>query len=192
MPLNLYSDNDSDFTKNVFWGSTSGYFYYYEKDEEGKNKRKFIKKEFKACFDFHNIETGYARYNGTFSEFIADPSLEKPAPKPDSGGDKDEWSRGFRINLLSKTLDGKMNFLNHGWHCGQAMNGFYAEFEKDKKEGQSPVVLIGEDAKQSGSYFIPDWKIVDWVDTPKEFLKEPKKAKEPEQAQPATDDDDDF
>ena len=181
MPLNLDSQSDGEYLTKLLFHAGAGFWHYKKDGEETR-----IKEDFKACFDMNNLETGFSKYNGSFVEFIADPSLEKPAPQPEAGADGEAWKRAFKVTLMSKTLGGKMTFLHNARNVTGAFNELYSDYEKDKKNGKSPVVEIKADGSKSGDFYRPEWKITGWVDTPKEF------SEQPEQAQSATDDDDDF
>ena len=181
MPLNLDSQTDGEYLTKLLFHAGAGFWHYKKDGEETR-----IKEDFKACFDMGNLQTGFSKYNGSFVEFIADPSLEHPAPQPEAGADGEAWKRAFKVTLMSKTLGGKMAFLHNARNVTGAFNELYCDYETAKKKGQSPVVEIKADGSKSGDFYRPNWKIVNWVDTPKEF------SEQPQQAQPATDDDDDF
>jgi len=87
MPLNLDSPSD---------GSGGGQFYdklrfnaqggvWFMKSQDGEKR---FPTGFKAVFDMENLATGWAKYNGTYVDFMPDPSLEDPAPRPASDDDE--------------------------------------------------------------------------------------------------------
>tara|TARA_R110000765_G_scaffold360889_1_gene451087 strand:+ start:194 stop:781 length:588 start_codon:yes stop_codon:yes gene_type:complete len=170
MPLNLDSISD---------GSSGGQFYdklrfnaqggvWFMKSQDGEKR---FPSGFKAVFDMENLQTGWSKYNGTYVDFIADPSLEDAAPKPaESADDEDKWKRSFKLLAYSKdAFGGTLEFMHSARTVIGAFTALHSHYESKAEAGKLPVVSVDGDPAKVGDYYGPAWEIVKMVDRPAEM-----------------------
>ncbi len=168
MPLNLDSPSD---------GSGGGQFYdklrfnaqggvWFMKSQDGEKR---FPTGFKAVFDMENLATGWAKYNGTYVDFMPDPSLEDPAPRPASDDDE-QWKRAFKVLAYSKdAFGGTLEFMHQARTVTGAFNELYSAYEAKAEAGKLPVVAVDGDPAKVGDYYGPSWKIEKMISRPKEM-----------------------
>jgi len=126
-----------------------------------------------AIFNLAGLRTGCADFpQGAAPDWAFDKSLGQRRPKPD---DRD-WKRGFKMVIYSTSL-GLREFVattaGAGLAIQELMNAYGAE--SPEHPDQLPVVKYeGAIHKKigKGSTHQPIFKIVGWVDWPKEMLHE--------------------
>ena len=168
MPLNLDSISD---------GSGGGQFYdklrfnaqggvWFMKSQDGEKR---FPSGFKAVFDMENLATGWAKYNGTYVDFMPDPSLEDAAPRPASDDDE-QWKRAFKVLAYSKdAFGGTLEFMHSARTVTGAFNELHSAYEAKAEAGKLPVVSVDGDPEKVGDYYAPAWKVVKMVDRPAEM-----------------------
>ena len=169
MPLNLDTgpgEGGSQFYDKLRFNAQGGVWYMKSGDEE-----KRFNDGFQAVFDFNNLQTGWSRFNGSFLDFIADPSLETAAPKPaDESIDDDKWKRSFKVLAFSNdAFGGVVEFMHQARTVTTAFSELYAEYEGQQADGKLPVVKCNGSPQKVGDYYAPDWSVVKMVPTPPVF-----------------------
>ena len=121
-----------------------------------------------AIFDLPQIETGWAVFaEGQAPEWVMDPSLDEPVPKPQDGRD---WRRGFQVDVFSDSaLDGVREFATTATGARMGIGVLYDEYEAEAKAHPNMVPVVeytGSTAERigKGNTNIPNLRIVDWVD----------------------------
>lgn len=167
MPLNLDSPTDTpsggQFYDKLRFNAQGG--VWFMKDMNGEKR---FNGGFKAIFDMDSLQTGWAKFNGTYVDFMADPSLETPAAKPAEGSDdEDRWKRAFKLLAYSKdSFGGTLEFMHQARTVTGAFNELYSEYEKQAADGKVPVVDVSGDPVKVGDYYAPAWKIEKMVKRP--------------------------
>ena len=170
MPLNLdSSSSEEQFHNKLRFKATAGLWWI---NNDGEEKR--FNDGFTAIFDFENVETGWSKYNGSFTVFVADPDLQTVSARPSVEGDDDEeWKRAFRVNVYSKDAFGGTGTFLHAARCvTAAFKELYAEYEGKAKNGQVPVVEVDGSPKKIGDYYAPNWSIAKMTKRPEAMLAE--------------------
>jgi hypothetical protein len=121
--------------------------------------------------DLDNIATGWLLFReGQAPERVMDPSLDQAAPSPGEG-----FKRGFVVATYSpKFFGGVAEFASASIHLANAIKDIYAQYEAAKvsNPGMLPVVACtGSEAMKDryGTNYRPAFKIVKWVERPKEL-----------------------
>lgn len=173
--------------------SSSGYVRYMASTASWQTEGETLQMK-QAVYDLKTIKTGWMRIQlGEAPEFIADPSLEQSASKPDG----EDWKRGFKVNIFSKAMFGDDAVKEWGTNSTGACMGMqqlYSDYEEANKGDQLPVVSFegGNPTKiGKGSTNVPIFKIVKWIDTPDE-LQEKSVAASPPAPEPSDDLGDEF
>lgn len=165
MPLNLETaENDGEeFYDKLRFNAQGGVWYVKAGGEE-----KRFPNGFKAIFDMPALATGWARFNGTYLDFVADPSLEQPAPMPAlDADDENKWNRAFRCQVYSKdAFGGVVEFTHSARTVRNAFTALYAQYEGQAGGGKVPVVEVGGDPVKAGDYYAPNWKIAKMIVRP--------------------------
>ena len=167
MPLNLDTPGDGggQFYDKLRFNAQGGVWYMKSGDDETR-----FNDGFQAVFDMENLQTGWSRFNGSFLDFIADPSLETPAPKPAEESEEDRWKRSFKVLAYSdKTFGGVVEFMHQAKTVTAAFNDLYSQYEAKKKNGKLPVVEVNGSPKKVGDYYAPDWAVAKMADRPDAF-----------------------
>ena len=168
MPLNLDSgpgEGGSQFYDKLRFNAQGGVWYMKSGDEE-----KRFNDGFQAVFDMDNLQTGWSRFNGSFLDFIADPSLETPAPKPADETEEDKWKRSFKVLAYSNdAFGGVVEFMHQARTVTAAFSELYADYEGKKADGKLPVVKVKGSPKKVGDYYAPDWAVAKMADRPDAF-----------------------
>jgi hypothetical protein len=165
MPLNLeVAENDGEEFYDKLRFNAQGGVWYVKQD--GVEKR--FPNGFKAVLDMAAVATGWARFNGTYLDFIADPSLEQPAPMPAlDADDENKWDRSFRVQVYSKDAFGGVVQFTHTARCVRvAFAELYVQYEGQAGGGKVPVVEVGGDPVKAGDYYAPNWKIAKMINRP--------------------------
>lgn len=123
-----------------------------------------INKTFDCVFNMRDIETGWARFNGTFLEFVAE-SPDSGARPPVTEGSEDPWKRAFRVLAFStKVFGGVVQFMSSARVVISAMNDLHQQFEQDSDEGGFMQVKVFNDPvkvpTKKGDLFSPNWQKV--------------------------------
>tara|TARA_Y100000114_G_scaffold67526_1_gene61893 strand:- start:401 stop:961 length:561 start_codon:yes stop_codon:yes gene_type:complete len=132
----------------------------------------------KAVFDLANIKTGWCKFVMNTPEWVWDDSIDKIAKKPKG----DDWKRGFEVMVYSESMFGDepvRKFSSSAAGAGKGMAELYAEYEKVKADGKSPVVVFEGTkhetfGKQGGTNTseVPILKIEKMIDTPSALRQE--------------------
>lgn len=167
MALNL--NNGGEFTPHIrYMASTSSWSM---SSENGMQPFQFTQ----AIFDFENIKTGWCKImEATAPEWVLDPSLTQMAQKPEG----DNWKRGFKVDLFSKSMFGDANpvreFATSGTGAVMGINNVYEQYEAEKSAnaGKVPVVEFqgGVPTKVGkGNTSVPTLVITKWAERPAEL-----------------------
>lgn len=191
MPLNL--NNGGDFTPHIrYMASTSSWRMSAENGAEDFTMTQ-------AVFDMENIATGWCVFEeGEAPEWLMDPNLETPAPKP---GDGREWKRAFKVNVYSPKAFGNepvREFGTNGTGAAMGIEALYAKWEEGvgSNSGKVPVCKF-EGATPTkvgkGNTNVPNFTIAKWISRPHELndLGDPG-VKTTAEAPAAADDDSEF
>lgn len=185
MPLNLDNpagEGGGQFYDKLRFNAQGGVWYLKTQDGE-----KRFSNGFKAVFDMQTLQTGWSKFNGSYLEFIPDPSLSQPAPQPPSEDDE-RWKRSFKVLAFSKdAFGGTVEFTHSARTVTGAFNLLYSDYEKQNGGGKLPVVEVSGDPAKEGDYYAPKWSIAKMIDRPSELPSVGGAAPEP-QAAPASDD----
>ena len=167
MPLNLNTEAapSGDFHQKLRFNSVGGVWFL--KTETGEEKR--FPTGFTAVFDMPELVTGWSRFNGSFLDFVADLSLESPAPMPLLGEGDDKWKRAFKVLIFAKPLGGVVEFTHSARAVSAAFASLYASYEKQAAPGMVPVVVCEGDPMKVGDYYAPKWTISKMVPRPAEL-----------------------
>lgn len=124
------------------------------------------------------IRTGWMYFlAGSAPQFVWHPSLTQKVARPE-GVDKEGkplFKEGFKVELFStNSFGGVVEFSSSSQIVREALNAIYIAYEEGKatNQGKLPVVeTTGVTAVKSkhGTNFAPNFKIVKWIETPKEF-----------------------
>ena len=165
MPLNLQSaaSEEGEFFDKLRFNAQGGVWYVKQNGEE-----KRFASGFKAIFDMATLSTGWARFNGSFLDFVADPSLEQPAAMPVmDAADEDRWKRSFKVFVFSQdAFGGIVEFTHSARTVTSSFNELYANYEQQAADGMVPVVEVGGDPQKVGDYYAPTWSIMKMVKRP--------------------------
>lgn len=146
--------------------------------DNGENTQVDITNNFKAVFDFENVEVGFIRFAaGSAPDFRMSRFYDrKPIQKPG-----DDYKPGVRFIIkLGKECGGDIREIasNAGAFLDAAKK-LHVEYEAGVKEnpGKLPVVALqgvtaktsGEGQKKSTNY-VPDFRIVNWVKRPDDLV----------------------
>jgi len=167
MPLHLDSPSEASeggqFYDKLRFNAQGGVWIMKTIDGETR-----LNNGFKAIFDMENLETGWSKFNGTYVDFIADPSITKPAPRPADDGDNDnKWKRAFKVLAYSKdAFGGTLEFMHSARTVTGAFNELYAAYEKQAENGKVPVISVNADPTKKGDYYAPSWSLDKMVPRP--------------------------
>ena len=97
MPLNLDSapGEGGQFYDKLRFNAQGGVWYMKTMEEE-----KRFNDGFQAIFDMDNLKTGWSRFNGSFLDFVPDPSLEIAAAKPSDETDEEAALAAAQLVVL--------------------------------------------------------------------------------------------
>ena len=164
----------ADFMPIAKFDARSGRTFRVDR-EDGVNVPTDITHNFKAVFDFENIEMGWIYFvSGSPPDFQTLP-LPVPVPRPPKPSEFHKW--GFRINIkLSAECGGNCrDFSSTAKGVGDAMDALHDEYLQGIKTnpGKLPVVIIkntapvttGVGEKKSTNYK-PTFEIIAWVKRP--------------------------
>ena len=176
MPLNLDSPGDGsgggEFYDKLRFNAQGGVWFLKQNDQE-----KRFNSGFKAVMDMENLQTGWARFNGSFVDFIGDPSLDTPAPMPANDSEDDKWKRAFKLLAYSKdAFGGTVEFMHQARTVTGAFNELYSAYEAKSGGGKLPVVVVDGDPVKVGDYYAPSWKIDKMVARPDALGSQPEAA----------------
>lgn len=164
MPLNLDTapGEGGQFYDKLRFNAQGGVWYMKTMEEE-----KRFNDGFQAIFDMDNLKTGWSRFNGSFLDFVPDPSLETAAPKPSDETDEDKWKRSFKVLAYSdKSFGGVVEFTHQARTVTTAFKELYADYEAKNKEGKLPVVDVDGSPTKVGDYYAPKWSVAKMVSRP--------------------------
>lgn len=168
MPLNLDTGagegGGGQFYDKLRFNAQGGVWFLRVNGEE-----KRFASGFKAIFDMATLSTGWSRYNGSFLDWVADPSLEEPAPKPELGSGEGDvsWKRSFKVLAYSKdAFGGTVEFTHSARTVNGAFTELYSAYEKQAAPGKVPVVIVDGNPAKVGDYYAPKWSIEKMVDRP--------------------------
>ena len=166
MPLNLDTETSGGgkFYDKLRFNAQGGVWIL--KNQEGEKR---FGDGFKAVFDMEGVQTGWSKFNGTYMEFVADPSISERSPAPQSTDDE-PWKRAFKVLAYSKdAFDGVVEFGGYSRSITSAFQELYVDFESKRESGKLPVVNVSGDPAKNGDYYAPSWKIEKMVKTPECF-----------------------
>lgn len=182
MPLNLDSENgSSQFYDKLRFNAQGGVWFQKREDDEVRFNDGFV-----AVFDMEMLQTGWSRFNGSFLDFIPDPSLDTQGERPidDADASEDKWKRSFKVLAYSdKAFGGVVEFMHQARTVTTAFQELYAEYENKAGNGKLPVIEVSGTPKKVGDYYAPSWSIKKMIERP-DALSENAQAV----AEPAADD----
>lgn len=158
--------------------------------ENGESSSFDITNNFKAVFDFENVEVGYIRFvAGSAPDFKVSRFYDrKPIADP-----KGDYKAGVRFTIkLAKECGGDIREIaSTAGAFLEAAKGLHVQYENGVKEnpGKLPVVTLsgvrprttGEGARKSTNYE-PEFKIVSWVSRPTDLVYSPRGSSSSEEA----------
>ena len=165
MPLNL---SNGDFTPHIRWMAQTA--TWQKSTDDGKE----IVEWRHAIFDLANLKTGWGIFaEGVAPEWVFDPTLTQKAPKPQDGRD---WRRGFKVNVYSESaFDGVREFATTATGAAKGIATLYEQYEAQRGNYNfSKVPVVQFDGATpwkvgKGNTQVPDFKIVEWRDRPKDL-----------------------
>jgi len=162
MGLNI-AQASGDFLPYVKYNGKAGRWYVKKDDQEVEVQNPTF------VADFDNIRTGWLSFaEGQAPDVVFDKDLSTPAPKP-----SDRHKRGFNLKLFSNAqFGGVVELQGSSMHLNNAINELYELYEKDRKDGQLPVVSCTGTTPMKdkmGTNYRPIFKIEKWIDRPTEF-----------------------
>jgi hypothetical protein len=156
-------------------GNGKPYFKYSAKADkwlvpgEDRQDKEIERPTFAA--DLANIKTGWVRFReGQSPEWVMDPSLQQPAPRPG-----EDLRRGFVLQAFSpKYFNGVAELASSAIHLCNVIKDIYDLFvkEKDRHPGKVPVLsCTGSQPMKDrhGTNYRPIIVIINWVDRPSEW-----------------------
>jgi hypothetical protein len=174
---NVGAGGGGDFLPIVKYDARAGRISRVDR-ENGESIPTDITNNFKAVFDFENVEVGFIKFAaGTAPDFRMSRFYDrKPVADP-----KGDYKPGVRFVIkLGKECGGDIREIasNAGAFLDAAKR-LHVEYEAGVKEnpGKLPVIsLAGVTAKTSGegqkksTNYVPDFKIVSWVKRPDDLV----------------------
>jgi hypothetical protein len=205
------SGGSADFLPIIKFDARAGRIFRVDR-EDGVSTPHDITRNFRAVFDFENVEMGYINFDtGSAPDFQMMPMEEWAENKPKPPSDKHR--EGFRMRVrLSKECGGDLRELS-GTSAAlrEGIDSLHDDYMSglSKNAGKLPVVSLEDTVgRESGgkngiksTNYQPVFKIVSWVDRPKDMERKAAPQKE-ERSAPSTgstrakppimDDDEDF
>lgn len=182
--LNYEPGAGGDIIPIVKYNAKAGRIIRVDRLDGGKSEDTDITREFKAVFDFDNVETGFINFEtGSAPDFSMARLGEKPAVKP-----TDKHRPGLRImvKLGGDCSGGRDAVREMACTAKSALNGFdkahdaYLEGVK-ANPGKLPVMKLANTIaevtpSQSGktTNYVPVFEIVSWVNRPGDLVYTPK------------------
>jgi hypothetical protein len=178
MPLNLDSgpgEGGSQFYDKLRFNAQGGVWFQKREDDEVRFNDGFV-----AVFDMETLQTGWSRFNGSFLDFIPDPSLDTQGEKPAGDTEEDKWKRSFKVLAYSdKAFGGVVEFMHQARTVTTAFQELYAEYESKAGKGKLPVVEVSGTPKKVGDYYAPSWSIKKMTERPDALSGNAQAAAEP-------------
>jgi len=151
----------------------------------GESREEEITKNFKACFDFENIEVGWILFPKTGAPSFVLVRIGEPFPLKPSG---DGWKQGTRILLhLGRECGGDLRELvSNAEAFRRGLDALYDQYLAEKQNqpaGHLPIVVFVGDAPlqsaanaqgQSSTNYVPIFKIEGWTPRPEKLIWTPK------------------
>ena len=152
--------------------------------EGGENNDVDITRNFKAIFDFENVEIGWINFNtGGAPDFrVARYADGTSVPKPEvEEGETNFFKRGVRLVVkLSKECGGDVReFASNAAAFLDGAKALMDSYEKGVKDnpGKLPVVELKDTVAKTSSggalkttNYVPVWEITGWVKRPEDLV----------------------
>jgi hypothetical protein len=174
---NVGSGGGGDFLPIVKYDARAGRISRVDR-ENGESIPTDITNNFKAVFDFENVEVGFIKFAAGMAPDFRMSRFYDRKPVPDPKGD---YKPGVRFVIkLAKECGGDIREIasNAGAFLDAAKK-LHVEYEAGVKEnaGKLPVIALdGVNAKTSGegqkksTNYVPVFKIVSWVKRPDDLV----------------------
>lgn len=165
------TSDGEDFKVYVKYNAKAGRWYT---KEDKPDAEEFEVADMTAVFDFPNLKTGWFLFApgvAPVKQLNDGANLHCFPPRPGDG-----FKQGFQIDVFSsKNLMGVREFASTAGAVIDAMNAVHDDYEAapESKQGKLPVVrcvsvkpIVGK----HGTNYMPELRIMSWVDRPAELI----------------------
>ena len=183
--LNLGGVGGRDFLPIIKYDARAGRMFRVDR-EDGVTIPHDITKNFRAVFDFENLEVGYIHFAAASPPSYVMVPLGQPLPTSPSP----EHKQGLRMCVkLSSDIGGDVRELSGNSSAFlTGIDALHTEYEAGKvsNAGKLPVVALADtlaiESKgqgQKSTNYRPVFQIIAWVDRPKDLVASPRGSTEP-------------